>query len=234
MQTKVTMLPLPIFGCWKKRDGGKKNLGYTTQTFRKIHFVFTKVRDDADAGKNSQRRQWRNMQHPGGHAFELFTCLRTEWFWTCISLSWERGRFKLRGTSLFSQSSALSPVHNCWKHFCWTLQKSLVLLNTQSLRPFRRNRFHRRSHCSHTHKLLPSIPCICNTFCWLKTILQLPCNVWNDMRRPVIHFFSLRHLHFAIAHCLIEGKKQSLQQVQYTAPFFFSVLGYDMISGDKT
>lgn len=55
------------------------------------------------------------------------------------------------------------------------------------------------------------------------------------MRRPVIHFFSLRHLHFAIAHCLIEGKKQSLQQVQYTVPlFFFSVLGYDMISGDKT
>lgn len=164
----------------------------------------------------------------------LHVCVQNDFELASLSLSWERGRFKLRGTSLFSQSSALSPVYNCWKHFCWTLQKSLVLLNTQSLRPFRRNRFHRRSHCSHTHKLLPSIPCICNTFCWLKTILQLPCNVWNDMRRPVIHFFSLRHLHFAIAHCLIEGKKQSLQQVQYTAPFFFSVLGYDMISGDKT
>lgn len=40
MQTKVTMLPLPIFGCWKKRDGGKKKSRVHDADFPKNPFCF--------------------------------------------------------------------------------------------------------------------------------------------------------------------------------------------------
>lgn len=164
-------------------------------TFSKNPLI-TKVRDDAmqeraptpTVTKFAASRRVTLLHY-------LQVCIQNEF--ELAFLSRERGRFKSRGTSHFLfavfDSFQYTIVENifvetirfaehCRNHLlCWTHNRRDC---------FWRIHFHWRSHCSHTHKLLPWIPCICNTFCWLKQYNRYPSclNVWNDMRRPVIHF----------------------------------------------